>query len=107
VERKQNPIRWETYTHEFWPEWHVLTEEIVRKVSDHGETAFVFFGKRAQQYARHVNIDNNVNAVWLMTHPSPRAQMKTNRPIKDSRLFTSINAYFSSIGKEPIDWSLD
>lgn len=53
-------LSWKSYTHKFWPEWQELTKQIVQKLSDKGEIVFVFFGKRAQEYVRFVNVNNGL-----------------------------------------------
>jgi uracil-DNA glycosylase len=86
-----------------WPEWELLTQEIIRELSKQSKTVFVFFGGRARRYAEYVEPGEDVIEV---SHPSPRASRSSKHPFLGSRIFTTVNAKLVGQGLEPINWRL-
>jgi uracil-DNA glycosylase len=86
-----------------WEEWHPLTQEIVKKLSDKG-VVLVFLGGKARQFAQFA--DPKECEILEFSHPSPRASRASNKPFFGSRMFTTINASCVKLGLEPIDWRL-
>lgn len=103
IDRDTETGRWKAYTHEFWPEWPPLTQEIVQRLSAAGGIVFVFLGSRARKYAKYVDANPGYNTV--LEYPHPVARIK-NHPLKGSRLFSTINKHIVSYKKEAIDWRL-
>jgi uracil-DNA glycosylase len=91
-------------SHSQWPEYRLLTEEIVRVLGEKG-IVFVFLGNSAQSYATGVP-DDDRNAVIRLSHPSPRASFRARNPFLGSRIFTTINLELDRIGHDPVDWRL-
>ncbi len=89
-----------------WPEWMVLTEEILEKLREKG-TVFVLMGNHARVYADMFDGYMNCRVIET-THPSPRGNMKRNQSnsFLGSRVFSRINAALVEIGHDPIDWKL-
>lgn len=86
-----------------WPEYHLLTKEIITKLSDQGRTVFCFFGGVARRFTEYVDPEEDVIEV---SHPSPRASRSSKHPFFGSRIFTTINAKLVERAQEPIDWRL-
>lgn len=108
IEIERTDTGWKTHTHRHWQEWPPLTKEIIKKISDKGECVFVFFGKRAGEYAKYVRTDNNINTVMVFVHPSPleRNALWASK-IKGSRLFSTVNDKLITVhNKPPINWRL-
>ena len=87
-----------------WPEWKLLTEEIISKLSEKG-VVFVFLGNTAREYAKLVRGLNNSRVIET-SHPSPRGNMNSKSPFLGSRIFTRINTSLTDIGFDPVDWRL-
>jgi uracil-DNA glycosylase len=92
-------------SHRDWPEWKVLTQELVEKLSPCG-VVFVFLGSMAQEYAKFV--DQEISHVICLAHPSPRNNINTSlkHPFIGSRVFTTINDRLNRLGRHAIDWHL-
>lgn len=89
-----------------WPEWELLTKEIVDKLSLQG-AVFVFLGAIARRNSKYVNplVDNYIIE---LPHPSPMGVLNaTKSSFFGSRLFTTINTHLHSLGQSPINWRLD
>jgi len=86
-----------------WPEWTLLTKEIVERLSVRG-AVFCFLGGRAREYGRFV-VDQSKNRIIETSHPSPMGKFG-RLPFLGSRIFTTINVKLRELGKEPIDWRL-
>lgn len=84
-----------------WDEWRYLTQEIIEALAERG-IVFAFLGGRAREYAKFVTGDNN--AVIETGHPSPRGNLSARVPFSGSRLFSTINAHLTELGRSPIDW---
>lgn len=90
-----------------WREYHSLTTEVLRKISEHG-AVFVFLGAVAKSYITPSGLVDNPNCPTICTgHPSPRGNINSAFPFTGSRVFSTINEKLNSIGLEPIDWRLD
>jgi uracil-DNA glycosylase len=92
-----------------WPEWKVLTAEIIEVLREKG-IVFVFIGHKARSFASMVNDYPNCKVIEV-NHPSPRAQMTAKQKasgngFKGSRLFTRINESLTELGLSPIEWRL-
>jgi uracil-DNA glycosylase len=89
-------------SHSNWPEWKLLTREIIEKLNGKG-IVFVFFGAKARAFAPYVN---NYPMVLEYAHPSPLGQANAKTPFKGSRMFSTINAWLHYKGRSTIDWRL-
>lgn len=78
-----------------WPEWDVLTQEIVERLDEKGNVVFAFLGRVARYYNRYVNRC----PVVTTSHPSP---LGARQGFLGSHLFSTINSQL----KVPIDWRL-
>lgn len=87
-----------------WPEYELLTQEIVSKLSKRAEPpVFIFLGGRARRFTAYVESGCDVIET---SHPSPRASRSSKHPFFGSRIFTTANARLSEAGIETIDWRL-
>jgi uracil-DNA glycosylase len=86
-----------------WPEWEVLTKEIVTKLAKKG-IVFALLGQVAQRCANYISDSNNV--VLRTSHPSPRGSASSKSPFVGSRLFSTINAKLNEQALKPVDWRL-
>lgn len=94
---------WKSMSHD-WPEWHLLTKEIIERLSQSGRTVFIFFGGVARGFAKYVEPGEDMIEV---SHPSPRAsRMSKDHPFFGSRIFTRTNTLLVEQGLEPINWKL-
>lgn len=80
-----------------WPEWELLTQEIVEKLD--GQVVFVFLGRVAGRFARFVQHSPCIRT----SHPSP---LGYRAGFSGSRIFTRTNDLLVSLGKQPINWRL-
>lgn len=87
-----------------WYEYVPLTSEIIRRLSDKGKIVFVFMGGVARRYA-HI-VDTNKNTSIEVSHPIPRASIRSATPFTGSRIYSSVNDHLSKYKVEPIDWKL-
>ena len=79
--------------------WHPLIDEVLDRVARR-PTAFILWGKRAQDAAK--GIDPAVHLKIETAHPSPLAARKG---FFGSRPFSRVNAWLASRGEAPIDWA--
>lgn len=86
-----------------WTEYHMLTQEIVEKLSER-EIVFAFLGGLARDFAKYV--DESKSFVIETSHPSPRGNLNSKVPFLGSRIFSRINDYLIQLKKGPIDWKL-
>lgn len=92
-------------SHESWPEWHMLTSQIIEKLKEKG-VVFVFLGAVARKFATK-ELHEATNCKVLETaHPSPRGDRFSNNPFTGSRIFSRINDALTEIGHEPVNWRL-
>lgn len=90
-------------SHAHWPEWQMLTEQVVKALSDKG-IVFVFLGTVAQTFRKFV--DEKKNDVLVFSHPSPRASAASKHPFFGSRMFSTINDKLADQGQTTINWRL-
>ena len=87
-------------SHTDWPEWKLLTEEIIKELSDKG-IVFALIGTEAKKLKNL--IDENGNEVLLFGHPSP---LNRSNPFIGSRFFSTVNAALVKMKLSPIEWRL-
>lgn len=83
-----------------WVEYHFLTEEIIKKLSEK-KVVFVFLGREARWYERYV--DQERCRVITTSHPSP---LGASWGFRGSRIFSNINIQLNELEVDPIDWRL-
>jgi uracil-DNA glycosylase len=88
----------------WWPEWFLLTQEILTNLSEKGGVIFVFFGAKAREFAKYVDADKN--SVIHTSHPSPRGSLNSKSPFVGSRIFSTVNGALCQRGLYPINWRL-
>lgn len=86
-------------TSHHWPEWDLLTQEIVRKL-DEKDVVFVFLGRHARAFIPEVTRHSKVLET---SHPSP---LGVNYGFAGSRIFSTVNSHLVNEGLDPIDWRL-
>lgn len=86
-----------------WPEWRLLTEEIIRKLAKKG-IVFALLGQVARRNIDCITTSNN--HIIVTSHPSPRGSSNSHNPFIGSRLFSTINAKLNDLSLEPVDWTL-
>lgn len=83
--------------------WETFTDAAIKVLSDHHKgLVFILWGNYAQ--AKTHIIDTNKHFVLTAPHPSP---LSASRGFFGCKHFSKANRLLTSIGKEPIDWSLD
>lgn len=83
--------------------WETFTDAAIKALSDHHKgLVFILWGNYAQ--AKTHIIDTNKHFVLTAPHPSP---LSASRGFFGCKHFSKANRLLTSIGKEPIDWSLD
>lgn len=87
-----------------WYEWVPLTTEILRRLSNKGKIVFVFMGGVARRYT-HV-VDRDRNAIIEISHPVPRASIRSATPFTGSRIFSTVNDKLTTFEIDPVDWKL-
>jgi uracil-DNA glycosylase len=81
--------------------WERFTDRIVDQLNRHGEhLVFMLWGSYAQK--KGAAIDRNRHLVLAAPHPSP---LSAHRGFFGCRHFSKANAWLTSHGREPIDWS--
>jgi uracil-DNA glycosylase len=110
---KQGVLLWNAYptcdvgnsaSHE-WPEWKLLTDEIITKLQEKGNVIFVFVGTKAQEHApKFANPHMNGCEFINVGHPSPLN--RSSNQFRGSGIFERINAALRERGKQEIDWRL-
>ncbi len=85
-----------------WEEWHLLTQEILEKVSKE-KVVVVLMGGVARDFAKYVD---EASVLIETSHPSPRGSLNSRTPFIGSRIFTTINDKLVGLGKQPINWKL-
>jgi uracil-DNA glycosylase len=89
-------------SHRDWWEWYFLTQEILEKVDAQGAVV-VSLGSFARTFSDGIE----PSRVLSLSHPSPLAALKGNRPFLGSRMFSTINVMLVKQGMKPIDWRLE
>jgi uracil-DNA glycosylase len=83
--------------------WETFTDAAIKALSDqHKGLVFILWGNYAQ--AKTCIIDTNKHFILTAPHPSP---LSASRGFFGCKHFSKTNRLLTSIGKEPIDWSLD
>ena len=82
--------------------WEVITDSIITSLSKQKNIAFILWGNFAKN--KKILIDLKHNLVLTSSHPSP---FSANISFFGSRPFSKCNSYLNSVGKDPIDWTLD
>lgn len=83
--------------------WETFTDAAIKALSEHHKgLVFILWGNYAQ--AKTKIIDGNKHFVLTAPHPSP---LSASRGFFGCKHFSKTNRLLASIGKEPIDWSLD
>ncbi len=119
-------------SHQHWPEWKLLTQEIVQSLSTKGIT-YVALGTLAKSFLlpykdlsdtlltynkrmskgyvskgiltedRERKLDNSIIE---LSHPSPRASRSSRTPFLGSRMFSRINDSLVNKGYQKVEWRL-
>ncbi|SHG36861.1 Uracil-DNA glycosylase [Cognatishimia maritima] len=80
--------------------WQTLAHQVLADVSQK-PTAFVLWGKQAQNLAKHIHPGDHL--MIETAHPSP---LSARRGFFGSRPFSRINTWLADRGEQPIDWTL-
>jgi len=88
-----------------WPEWKVLTSEIVHRLDERGGVVFVCLGAVAASFCDKIDLERN--RLIRTSHPSPRGIRSSKSPFTGSRVFSTANAKLRELGQAPIEWRLD
>lgn len=81
--------------------WEEFTDRIIHVLNEEREgLVFLLWGSYAQQKGKF--IDRKKHLVLESPHPSP---LSAHRGFLGSRPFSKTNAYLTSRGEKPIDWS--
>lgn len=82
--------------------WEELTDIMIKSLSDQAENlVFILWGAHAQ--AKKILVDAERHLILEASHPSP---FSAHRGFFGSKPFSKTNEYLTSVGKEPIDWTL-
>jgi len=82
--------------------WQHFTDEVIKTLTDKKEKlVFLLWGNFARQ--KKLLIDSSKHFVLEAAHPSPLA----GGAFFGCKHFSQTNEYLSSVGKTPIDWSLE
>lgn len=79
--------------------WEEITHAAVQQIAARGDTVAILWGRPAQQLAPLFGKERCV----MSPHPSP---LSAYRGFFGSRPFSSANALLTSMGVDPVDWSL-
>lgn len=83
--------------------WEIFTDATIRSLSDQCKgLVFMLWGNYAQ--AKASIIDSRKHFILTAPHPSP---LSASRGFFGCKHFSKTNRLLLSVGKEPIDWSLD
>lgn len=111
---KQGVLLWNVYpscldgrslTHR-WPEWEILTKEVLVALSSLTKCVFVASGSITHDFCNKYIDGEWASQIIYTSHPSPRGQMNARKRILGSRLFSTINAALTREGLEPIKWGI-
>lgn len=82
--------------------WEEFTDAVIKAISAQCDgVVFLLWGNYAQ--AKEVLVDKSKHLVLKSVHPSP---LSAHRGFIGCGHFSATNNYLSSLGKEPIDWSV-
>ncbi len=79
--------------------WERLMQQVLAHTSKR-PTAYVLWGKHAQRLEKHIHPGDHL--ILKTAHPSP---LSARRGFFGSRPFSTLNAWLSSRGETPIDWT--
>jgi uracil-DNA glycosylase len=83
--------------------WEVLTDDVVRHCSDHGQAkAFLLWGAHAQKKATLIDADRHL--VLSANHPSPLSARRGPTPFLGCDHFGAVNRWLQQSDKTPIIW---
>ena len=81
--------------------WERFTDKILELLSTNKEIVFILWGKKAQEKASSINLQDN--SVIKSTHPSP---FSANNGFFGSKPFSKVNLILREMGLDPVDWKL-
>lgn len=82
--------------------WATFTDTVIKKISDVKEhVVFMLWGKFAQE--KRVLINESKHCILRSVHPSP---LSASGGFFGCKHFSKANAYLTSKGIDPVDWSL-
>ena len=82
--------------------WEEFTDAVVQTINEQKQhVVFILWGAYAQK--KGIHIDQHKHCVIKSVHPSP---LSAYRGFFGSKPFSKANAYLSSKGIAPVDWSL-
>lgn len=81
--------------------WELLTDEVIKLLSDEGKKVFILWGNKAQSKEGLINPETNY--IIKSPHPSPFA---ANKGFFGSKPFSKTNEYLKSIGETQINWEV-
>jgi uracil-DNA glycosylase len=85
--------------------WEKFTSAVIEKINETiSPTVFLLWGKDAKEYSRH--IDEKKHFILTASHPAAEVY-GGNKGFFGCRHFSKTNEILKSIGKTPIDWSLE
>lgn len=82
--------------------WEKFTDKVIEILNEQENLVFLLWGSPAQKKAK--NVDENRHLVLKSVHPSP---LSAHRGFFGQHHFSKCNDYLKSVGKKPIDWSVD
>lgn len=80
--------------------WQTLAHQVLEEVSKK-PTAFVLWGKQAQNLSKHIHPGDHL--MIETAHPSP---LSARRGFFGSKPFSRINTWLADRGEQPIDWTM-
>lgn len=100
---------WKSMSHD-WPEWEPLNKDIINLITKAteplGGVVWVFLGSVARRYVGYTESVALGQPILEYSHPSPRGAYSGKSPFMGSRMFSTINAKLSELGRPIIDWRL-
>ena len=82
--------------------WEKFTDKVIKILNDRENIVFLLWGSPAQKKAK--NVDKNKHLILKSVHPSP---LSAHRGFFGQHHFSKCNEYLKTIGKKPIDWSIN
>ena len=81
--------------------WERFTNKILELLSKNKEVVFILWGKKAQEKAASINLQDN--SVIKSPHPSP---FSAHNGFFGSKPFSKVNRMLREKGLNPVDWNL-
>ena len=81
--------------------WERFTDKILELLSENEDVVFILWGKKAQEKASSINLQDN--SVIKSAHPSP---FSANNGFFGSKPFSKVNLMLREMGLDPVDWKL-